>query len=114
MAWLKRGLCGMDLRKHTYIIASLDILLSVAAMIVGFLVIINPEKYISAGEANMAVNETLGELVAADGNVTEAEQIEEGVIGSPEQFHYLERVKDLQNQLVEGIKKVPFWSLNQL
>ena len=89
MQWLKRGLCGIDLRKHTYIVAIFDVLLSIAAMIMGFLVIINPEKYISTGghppEQSVA-NETYSEFEAAAGNETQVKEIQDGVFLSPEEF----------------------------
>ena len=114
MRWLKRGLCGIDLRKHTYIVAGFDLLLSVAGIIVGFLVIIHPENYISkvssldAEGAAVVDNETA--TVAANINETSAaatitvagEADKDGVFSTPEQFHFVERVKDLQNQVVEG------------
>ena len=46
MRWLKKGLCGMDLHKQTYIVAVFDLLVSAAIMVMGFVVIIYPEKYI--------------------------------------------------------------------
>jgi len=100
----------MDLRKHTYIVASFDLLISAAAMILGFVVIIYPERYIRQtdldGLTQEFINETTSEIEVAmenGANDTEVQDIQNGVIASPEQFHYIERIKDLQNEIVEGI-----------
>ena len=99
----------MDLRKHTYIVASFDLLISAAAMILGFVVIIYPERYIRQtdldGLTKEFINETTSEIEVAmenGANDTEVHDIQNGVIASPEQFHYIERIKDLQNEIVEG------------
>ena len=84
-------------------------------MLLGFVVILYPEKYISMPDVgrddfsetakemvDMFVNETNTEIAAAS-NSSEVERIESGNISSHERFHYLERLKDAQDEGVEGI-----------
>jgi len=110
MKWLKRGLCGMDLRKHTYIVATFDLFISVAAMIMGFVVIIYPEQYVTGGVevhqlTQELINETQSDVPVAIlfGNSSDVKRVREEITASREQFHYVERIKELQNEIVEGI-----------
>lgn len=137
MRWLTRGMCGIDLRKHTYIVAAFDILFSVAGIVMGFVVIVYPENYVSGYPPNVIqlatteipttivdVNSTIATTPAAEqgtnitANLTTAMdtvtaktiedaandlELDEGVFVTTEQFHFVERVKALQNQVVEGL-----------
>ena len=84
-------------------------------MMLGFVVIVYPEKYISLPDIDQDdfsreaedvkekfLNETNAEIAAA-GNSSEVERIESGNISSHERFHYLERLKDAQDEGVEGM-----------
>jgi len=115
MRWLKKGFCGTSLKKHTYFVVSFDMALSIGAMMLGFVVIVYPEKYISLPDIHQDdfsreaedvkekfLNETNAEIAAA-GNSSEVERIESGNISSHERFHYLERLKDAQDEGVEVI-----------
>jgi len=144
MKWLKRGICGIDLRKHTYIVAAFDLFFSVAGIVMGFIVIIYPENYVSQyppapafGEVTattmlanastspppeMANTTVMTALMAGDESASEEPPAkdwpdhvdspsdfgikalnDEGLFVTTEQFHYIERVKALQNQVVEGL-----------
>ena len=94
--------------------------LSIGAMLLGFVVIVYPEKYISMPDpidddfsraaeemVEMFVNETNTEISAAANNSEVIEEIKNGNISSHERFHYLERLKDAQDEGVEGIKELP-------
>ena len=83
-------------------------------MILGFVVIVYPEKYISMPDNNQInssqereeinerfLNETNDEIAAAS-NISEVENIKSGNISSEERYHYLERQKDIQDEGVEG------------
>ena len=87
-------------------------------MLLGFVVIVYPEKYISMPDSvdddfsraaeemvEMFVNETNTEIAAA-ANSSEVDQIKSGNISSHERFHYLERLKDAQDEGVEGMKEL--------
>lgn len=115
MRWLKKGFCGTSLKKHTYFVVSFDLALSIGAMLIGFVVIVYPEKYISMPDVvqddfsqtaeemeKIFTNETNTEIAAAV-NQSEIERIESGNISSNERFHYLERLKDAQDEGVEVI-----------
>ncbi len=91
-------------------------------MMLGFVVIVYPEKYISMPDNNQInspqereeinerfLNETNDEIAAAS-NISEVENIKSGNISSEERYHYLERQKDVQDEGVEG-KYPPFLSL---
>ena len=80
------------------------------------MVIIYPEKYISIPDfpqdeqemdlsfpikERSLINETNNEISAAS-NISKVERIESGNISSVESFHYLERLKDVQDEGVEG------------
>ena len=80
-------------------------------MVLGFVVIVYPEKYISAPD-NAApqeakemnerfLNETNNEIAVAS-NISEVKRIENGNISSDERYHHLERLKDIQDEGVEG------------
>ena len=84
-------------------------------MLIGFVVIVYPEKYISMPDVvqddysqtaeemeELFINETNTEIAAAT-NQSEIEKIESGNISSNERFHYLERLKDAQDEGVEGM-----------
>ena len=84
-------------------------------MLIGFVVIVYPEKYISMPDVvqddfsraaeemeEVFINETNTEIAAAT-NQSEIERIESGNISSNERFHYLERLKDAQDEGVEGM-----------
>ena len=84
-------------------------------MLIGFVVIVYPEKYISMPDVvqddfsqtaedmeKIFTNETNTEIAAAV-NQSEIERIESGNISSNERFHYLERLKDAQDEGVEGM-----------
>ena len=84
-------------------------------MIIGFVVIVYPEQYISMPDVvqdnfsqateemeEIFINETNTEIAAAT-NQSEIERIESGNISSNERFHYLERLKDAQDEGVEGM-----------
>jgi len=90
--------------------------LSIGAMLLGFVVIVYPEKYISMPDSvdddfsraaeemvEMFVNETNTEISAAANNSEVIEEIKNGNISSHERFHYLERLKDAQDEGVEVI-----------
>ena len=83
-------------------------------MILGFVVIVYPEKYISMPDSNQInspqereeinerfLNETNDEIAAAS-NISEVENIKSGNISSEERYHYIERQKDVQDEGVEG------------
>ena len=81
-----------------------------AVMILGFTVILCPEKYVSgSGTAEELekkfANETASEVSAAF-NTSEIEDIKSGNISSNENFHYHERLKERQDEGVEGIDRV--------
>lgn len=116
MRWLKKGFCGTSLKKHTYFVVSFDMALSIGAMLLGFVVIVYPEKYISMPDSvdddfsraaeemvEMFVNETNTEISAAANNSEVIEEIKNGNISSHERFHYRERLKDAQDEGVEVI-----------
>ena len=76
-------------------------------MILGFTVILYPEKYVSGSltteePEEKSTNETAAEVTAAT-NTSEIEDIKSGNISSKENFHYLERLKERQDEGVEGI-----------
>jgi len=114
-ALVKKGFCGTSLKKHTYFVVSFDLALSIGAMLIGFVVIVYPEKYISMPDVvqddfsqtaedmeKIFTDETNTEIAAAV-NQSEIERIESGNISSNERFHYLERLKDAQDEGVEVI-----------
>ena len=83
-------------------------------MILGFVVILYPARYVSqpdiASSDSTQVqndmeekfsNET-SDLLAAASNITEVDEIESGDISSAETHHYRERLKDIQDEGVEG------------
>jgi len=115
MKWLKKGFCGTSLKKHTYFVASLDMAISLGAMILGFVVILYPARYVSQPDIVSSdstqvqidmeekfSNET-SDLLAAASNITEVDEIEDGEISSAETHHYRERLKDIQDEGVEVI-----------
>ena len=83
-------------------------------MILGFVVILYPARYVSQPDRvssdstqvqndmeEQFSNET-NDLLAAAFNITEVDEIENGDISSPETHHYRERLKDIQDEGVEG------------
>ena len=90
-------------------------------MILGFVVILYPARYVSQPNIvksdsievqndmeEQFLNET-NDLLAAASNITEVEEIENGEISSAETHHYRERLKDIQDEGVEGkIKYIHF------
>ena len=90
-------------------------------MILGFVVILYPARYVSQPNIvksdsievqndmeEQFLNET-NDLLAAASNITEVNDIEDGDISSAETHHYRERLKDIQDEGVEGkIKYIHF------
>ena len=88
-------------------------------MVLGFVVIIYPNKYISYPDVNDSnspqekpqmnegfTNETIDEISGFPiqaSNISDVKTIESGNISSTERFHYQERLKDLQDEGVEGM-----------
>ena len=83
-------------------------------MILGFVVILYPARYVSQPDIVSSdstqvqidmeekfSNET-SDLLAAASNITEVDEIENGDISSAETHHYRERLKDIQDEGVEG------------
>ena len=83
-------------------------------MILGFVVILYPARYVSQPDIVSSdstqvqidmeekfSNET-SDLLAAASNITEVDEIEDGKISSAETHHYRERLKDSQDEGVEG------------
>ena len=83
-------------------------------MILGFVVILYPARYVSQPDIVSSdstqvqidmeekfSNET-SDLLAAASNITEVDEIEDGKISSAETHHYRERLKDIQDEGVEG------------
>ena len=83
-------------------------------MILGFVVILYPARYVSQPNIvksdsievqndmeEQFLNET-NDLLAAASNITEVDEIEDGDISSAETHHYRERLKDIQDEGVEG------------
>ena len=83
-------------------------------MILGFVVILYPARYVSQPDIVSSdstqvqidmeekfSNET-SDLLAAASNITEVDEIESGDISSAETHHYRERLKDIQDEGVEG------------
>ena len=86
-------------------------------MILGFVVILYPARYVSQPDIvksdstkvpndmeEQFLNET-NDLLAAASNITEVDEIESGHISSAETHHYRERLKDIQDEGVEGNNK---------
>ena len=83
-------------------------------MILGFVVILYPARYVSQPDIVKSdstkvqndmeekfLNET-NDLLAVASNITEVDEIESGDISSAETHHYRERLKDIQDEGVEG------------
>ena len=80
-------------------------------MVLGFVVIVFPENYTTLPDNaspkerqeinEKFLNETNTEIALAS-NISEVKRIESGNISSDERYHYLERLKDVQDEGVEG------------
>lgn len=122
MHWVKKGLCGISLKKHTYCVVSLDMVISIAMMVLGFVVILYPERYISHPDESFHhpqievqevterfTNQTTPDMSTAfnksEVEHNEKEKIPTGAVekDSDEDFHHSERLKDLQDEGVEVI-----------
>ena len=83
-------------------------------MILGFVVILYPARYVSqpdivSSDSTQVQNDMeekfsneTSDLLAAASNITEVDEIERGDISSAETHHYRERLKDIQDEGVEG------------
>ena len=83
-------------------------------MILGFVVILYPARYvcqpdIASSDSTQVQNDMeekfsneTSDLLAAASNITEVDEIESGDISSAETHHYRERLKDIQDEGVEG------------
>ena len=83
-------------------------------MILGFVVILYPARYVSqpdivSSDSTQVQNDMeekfsneTSDLLAAASNITEVDEIESGDISSAETHHYRERLKDIQDEGVEG------------
>ena len=98
--WAKKGICGIDIRRQTFMIAASYVGLAIIAMIYGFFIIERPERLLPPEETTLIANETKQEIDVAESK-DEAEAVENGEIASTEMSHYDRLLRKLQDEGVE-------------